>query len=72
MSLDPRPGALPGRVDVATELVYLRARAEPPWERVKRDGVDVTTRPDLWTPYQRQRRVEFEERVESYRAEGLI
>ncbi|GEB46933.1 hypothetical protein MTE01_28780 [Microbacterium testaceum] len=72
MGGDPRPGSVPGRVDVETELIYLRARSEPPWERVKRDGVDVTDRPDLWTPYQRARRVEFEERVEFYRAEGLI
>lgn len=70
--MDPRPGARRGPVDEGRELLYLRAGAEPPWERVKRDGVDVTDRPELWSPYQRERRVEFEERVEHYRAEGLI
>lgn len=72
VSNDPRPGATLGRVDVDTELIYLRAGAEPPWERVKRDGEDVTARPEAWTPYQRERRASFEERVEHYRAEGLI
>lgn len=56
----------------AVELTYLRAGAEPDWERPHRDGVDITDRPDLQTPYQRRRREEFEQRVESYRADGLI
>ncbi|WP_454149334.1 hypothetical protein [Microbacterium lacticum] len=60
------------RVDVRTELVYLRASSEPPWERPHRDGVDITDRPDLQTPDQRQRRAEFEARVADYRARGLI
>ncbi|OAZ40967.1 hypothetical protein A9Z40_03225 [Microbacterium arborescens] len=70
--MDPRPGASPGKVNEAAELAYLRTGSEPPWERPHQDGEDVTDRPDLWTPYQRERRVEFERRVERYRAEGLI
>lgn len=54
------------------ELTYLRAGADPPWERPHRDGVDITEHPELWSPYERERRLEFEERVERYRAEGLI
>lgn len=70
--MEPREGALPGRADVATELTYLRARADPPWERPHNNGRDVTLEPELQTPYQRQRRLEYEERVEHYRAEGLL
>lgn len=46
---EPRANAVPGRVDERLELTYLRARAEPPWERPHRDGVDITDRPDLQT-----------------------
>lgn len=70
--MDPRARALPGRVDVDRELTYLRAGSEPPWERPHRDGVDITDRPDLQTPYQMQRRAEFEERVEEYRRSGRL
>lgn len=59
-------------VHVALELTYLRAGSEPDWERPHRNGQDVTDRPDLQTPYQRLRRAQFEQRVESYRIEGLI
>lgn len=59
-------------VHVPAELVYLRAGSEPPWERPHRDGVDVSDRPDLQTPYQRRRRESFLQRVEAYRAGGLI
>lgn len=64
--------ANPGRIDRDVELTYLRAGAEPPWERPHRNGVDVTTDPDAQTPYQRQRRASFEERLREYRAEGLV
>ncbi|OZD47357.1 hypothetical protein CH252_20970 [Rhodococcus sp. 06-1477-1B] len=70
--MDPRTGSLLDRADVATELTYLRARADPPWERPHHDGRDVTLEPELQSPYQRQRRLEYEERVELYRAEGLL
>jgi len=70
--MDPRPGTRLGRPDVDTELVYLRAGAEPPWERPHRDGRDVTLEPELQTPHQQERRAAFLERVEHYRAEGLL
>lgn len=54
------------------ELSHLRAGAEPPWERPHRDGRDITLEPELQSPYQRERRLEFLERVEHYRAEGLL
>lgn len=60
------------RIDSAAELLYLRAGSEPPWERPRRDGVDITDRADLWTDYARMRREDFEERVREYRAQGLI
>lgn len=60
-------------VSVPIEIAALRIPGwEPPWERPHRDGVDITDRPDLQTPYQRERRRQFEERVADYRAEGLI
>lgn len=59
-------------VNEAVELAYLRAGSEPLWERPHRNGVDVTDEPDLWTSYQRRRRLEFLERVERYRSEGLL
>ncbi|WP_307460844.1 MULTISPECIES: hypothetical protein [Microbacterium] len=70
--MNPREGAVPGRVDEHTELVYLRAGSDPPWERPHRDGVDVTDAPALQTPYQRERRAAFEERVRAYRERGLL
>lgn len=70
--MEPRPGASPGRPDELLELTYLRAGSDPPWERPHRDGVDVTDRPELQTPYERQRRAEFVERVARYRAEGKL
>jgi hypothetical protein len=70
--MDPRPGALPGRPNEHIELLYLRDGADPPWERPHLDGVDITDRPDLQSPYQRQRRAEFEERVARYREEGRL
>lgn len=70
--MDPRANAVPGRVDVDRELTYLRAGAEPPWERPHLDGVDITDCPDLQTPYQRQRRAEFDARVEEYRSSGRL
>ncbi|KQR86744.1 hypothetical protein ASF96_10510 [Microbacterium sp. Leaf179] len=71
-AMDPRANAVPGRVDTATELTYLRAGADAPWERPHCDGVDITDRPDLQTPYQRHRRAEYVSRVEGYRERGLI
>ncbi|WP_157533901.1 MULTISPECIES: hypothetical protein [Microbacterium] len=70
--LDARAMTMPGQIDRDVELTYLRAGAEPPWERPHRNGVDVTSQPDLQTPYQRQRRESFEERVREYRASHLI
>jgi hypothetical protein len=54
------------------ELTYLRAGSDPNWERVKRNGQDITDRPEQWTPYQRARRRAFEGRVAGYRAAGLL
>ncbi|MGC5225194.1 hypothetical protein ACPW96_21705 [Micromonospora sp. DT81.3] len=70
--MDPRRNTRPGPVNEAAELAFLRAGSEPTWERPHRDGVDITNRPDLQTPYQRARRREFEERVERYRADGVL
>ena len=70
--MDPRPGTRPGPVNTAAELAYLRAGSEPAWERPHRNGDDITDKPELQTPYQRQRRREFEERVERYRQGGLV
>ena len=54
------------------ELTYLRAGSDPNWERVKRNGEDITDQPQLWTPYQRARRRAFEERVAGYRQAGML
>lgn len=70
--MEPRRGAIPGRVDEQTELTYLRAGSDPPWERPHADGIDVTDDPTRQTPYQRQRRAAFEERVRGYRERGLL
>lgn len=70
--LDARAAAQQGRVDTDVELTYLRADADPNWERPHRNGVDVTDMPEMWTPYQRARREAYEERVRQYRADGLI
>lgn len=70
--MDPRPGASLGVVNVHHELAYLRAGSDPPWERPHLNGEDVTDRPGLWTPYQRERRASFEARVHDYRERGLI
>lgn len=60
------------RVNTHAELAYLRAGSEPPWERVRHGGVDVTDQPELWSPYERERRDEFLERVAGYREAGLL
>ena len=70
--MDPRPGASLGTINVTQELTYLRAGAEPTWERVWRCGEDVTARPEMWSPYERERRLSFEDRVRTYRASGLL
>ena len=70
--LDGRAMRVQGRINRDVELTYLRANAEPPWERPHRNGVDVTSQPDMQTTYQRQRRAQFEELVREYRAAGLI
>ncbi len=70
--MDPRPGASLGIVNLTQELTYLHAGAEPTWERVWRGGKDVTDRPEEWSPYERERRLGFEDQVRIYRAEGLI
>jgi len=70
--LDARALSIPGFVNRDLELTYLRAGTDPPWERPHRGGVDITDRPDLWTPYQRARREAFETRLADYRARGLL
>lgn len=70
--MDPRPGSSLGDPDESLELTYLRSGMEPPWERPKKDGIDVTDRPELQTPFQRQRRAEFEARLARYRDDGLL
>ena len=70
--MDPRRGSNLGRPDEQTEITYLRAGRDPPWERPHRDGVDITEQPELWTPYQRQRREAFEARAAEYQRRGLI
>ncbi|MEO2133400.1 MULTISPECIES: hypothetical protein [unclassified Microbacterium] len=70
--MDPRPGAKLGPPDERLELLYLRAGSEPPGARPRRDGVDITDRPDLWTPYQRMQREAYEARVARYRRDGLL
>lgn len=54
------------------ELLYLRAGALPPWEVPHRNGCDIRLEPEQQSPYQRERWTEFLERVEYYRAEGLL
>lgn len=61
-----------GRAHEHLELTYLRAGVDPDWERPHRDGIDITDQPELWTPYQRARRLEYLERLASYRARGLL
>jgi hypothetical protein len=70
--MDPRRSFKPGPVNQEAELAYLRAGTDPPWERPHLDGVDVTEAPERWTPHQRSRRIEYEARVEQYRADGLL
>jgi hypothetical protein len=70
--MDPRSDARLGGVDETRELTYLRAGMEPPWEVPHRGGRDVRLEPELQTEYQRTRWLEFLERVEHYRAEGLL
>ncbi len=70
--MDPRPGATLGRVDEALELTYLRVGSEPPWERPHRNGEDITDRPELQSPYERERRRTHESRVAEYRRRGLL
>lgn len=60
------------KVNTQLELTYLRSGADPDWERVTRNGVDISDRPELWSEYQRARRESFIERVDAYRADGLI
>lgn len=71
-AMEPRTDAALGRVNTAAELTYLRAGADAPWERPHCDGVDVTDRPDLQTAYQRQRRADYDARVQGYRERGLV
>lgn len=59
-------------VNEELELTYLRAGADPDWERPHLNGVDITDQPELQTPYQRARRDRFEQRVADYRARGLL
>lgn len=58
--------------NMALELTYLRAGSDPDWERVVRDGVDITDQPGLWNAYQRARRQRFEARLAQYKADGLL
>lgn len=59
-------------VNEGAELAALGMGADPGWERPKLNGVDITDRPDLQTPYQRARREAYEARVVGYRQRGLI
>jgi hypothetical protein len=72
VDLDARAWAYLDRYVEETEIAALRAGWDPPIERPHRDGVDITDRPDLWTPYQRARREAYEARVRDYRGRGLI
>jgi hypothetical protein len=69
---DERAFAYIDKVNVGLELTYLRSGSDPDWERPHINGVDVTGSPELWSPYQRARREAFVERVEAYRADGLL
>ncbi|PCE15906.1 hypothetical protein AUC47_10290 [Microbacterium sp. SZ1] len=70
--LDARAWAYLENVDTSAELAALRAGTDPRWERPRLNGVDITDRPDLWTPYQRARRTSYEARVAQYRERGLF
>lgn len=70
--LDARALQAEGPVNVVTELAYLRAGCDPPWERPHLNGTDITDQPHLWTPYQRARRESYEARVRQYRAGSLL
>lgn len=59
-------------VNEVLELTYLRAGADPDWERVTVNGEDITDQPARWTRYQRARRLAFEARVEGYRERGML
>jgi hypothetical protein len=59
-------------VNEVLELTFLRAGADPDWERVCANGQDITDQPERWTRYQRARRIAFEARVEEYRRRGLV
>lgn len=59
-------------MNAVLELTYLRAGADPDWERVTANGEDITDQPERWTRYQRARRIGFEARVERYRERGQI
>ncbi|MHC3000348.1 hypothetical protein [Microbacterium sp. HJ5] len=63
---------LHSNVNEAIELAYLRAGADPDWERVMRNGEDITDQPETWTPYQRARRQAYVARTEDYRGRGLV
>jgi hypothetical protein len=41
-------GKHPNHKSNADAEIYRKAGVEPPWERVWRDGVDVTDQPELW------------------------
>jgi hypothetical protein len=59
-------------VNEVLELTYLRAGADPDWERVTANGEDITDQPERWSRYQRARRIAFETRLERYRERGLL
>lgn len=70
--LDARAWAYLDNYHEHLELACLRLGSDPHWERPHRDGVDITDRPDLWSPYQRARRERYEARVSEYVRSGLI
>ena len=71
--LDARDWAyLDQSVHVASEIAWLRMGADPSWECPHLDGVDISDRPELWTPYQRARREAYDARVAGYGQRGLI
>jgi hypothetical protein len=55
-----------------TELTCLRLGGDPPWCRPSDNGEDITLQPERQTDYQRARIQRYWERVEHYRAEGLL
>ena len=50
-------------VNIPLELTYLRAGADPDWERPHENGEDITDQPERCTPFPPTRRVAYDARV---------